>query len=78
MEYADEKCETQDIALNSLIQSGTNKLERLEGLQVMHQNDPRVQRSDISDERERAMNLEIRELRNQLDILREMNRTNTL
>ena len=36
MEYADEKLETQDIALNSLIQSGTNKLERLEGLQVMN------------------------------------------
>ena len=35
-EYADEKLETQDIALNSLIQSGTNKLERLEGLQVMN------------------------------------------
>jgi hypothetical protein len=64
--------------LNSLIQSGTHKLERLEGLQVMHQGDPRVQRSDITDERERAMNLEIRELKNQLEILKEMNRTNTL
>lgn len=64
--------------MNSLIQSGTHKLERLEGLQVMHQSDPRVQRSDITDERERAMNLEIRELKNQLEILKEMNRTNTL
>lgn len=64
--------------MNSLIQSGTHKLERLEGLQVMHQSDRRVQRSDITDERERAMNLEIRELKNQLEILKEMNRTNTL
>jgi hypothetical protein len=78
MEYADEKLETQDIALNTLIQSGTNKLERLEGLQVMHLGDLRVQRSDVMDEREKAMSLEIREVRSQLDILKEMNRTNTL
>lgn len=83
--YVDQKSEFQTVALKNIIGSLENKLQRLESEQLQHHNkknkdlnDYNIRVTNQKDEKASEINIEINELRNQLMVLSELDRTSRI